>query len=187
MRLILVVIFLAATGFLFFGMIQPAYTTTKELQAQDAEFDAALARVNELKEVRERLTTKYNSFSPALIDRLFKFLPDTVDQVRLILDVSDIASAHNLQFDDVSVEKREEATGGRGNSVVAEEESDTGYASVSLSFSMTGSYDNFVTFMSDLERSLRLVDVQELTITDSGEEDEDILSFEVAVLTYWLK
>ena len=58
------------------------------------------------------------------------------------------------------------------------------YGTIGLSFSVTATYDNFQNFLTDLEKSERLVDITDLSVngTDTG-----LYDFSVSVKTYWLK
>ena len=50
---------------------------------------------------------------------------------------------------------------------------------------VTASYDNFIAFLKDLEKSLRLVDVVSLTFT--APESSPTYDFTIGLKTYWLK
>ena len=58
------------------------------------------------------------------------------------------------------------------------------YGTVGLSFSVNSSYDNFQNFLADLEKSLRLVDISDLSVAGN---DTGIYDFSVGLKTYWLK
>jgi hypothetical protein len=58
------------------------------------------------------------------------------------------------------------------------------YNSFLLSFAVTTSYENFLLFIQDLETSLRLVDVVNISFSESITNEYE---FEVNVRTYWLE
>jgi Tfp pilus assembly protein PilO len=55
--------------------------------------------------------------------------------------------------------------------------------SVSLGFSVTASYEDFLAFLQDLEHSLRILDVEKLAFT--GEQGGKY-TFDFTIRTYWL-
>ena len=63
------------------------------------------------------------------------------------------------------------------------------FDSLTLKFSTRATYDAFVTFMSELESSLRIVDLVSLTLTqDAGvTSGPPAYRFDVTVRTYWFK
>ena len=63
-------------------------------------------------------------------------------------------------------------------------QANTKYGTVGLSFSVSSSYDNFQNFLTDLEKSQRLVDITSLSVAGN---DTGIYDFSVGIRTYWLK
>ncbi|PIP86708.1 hypothetical protein COV42_02600 [Candidatus Campbellbacteria bacterium CG11_big_fil_rev_8_21_14_0_20_44_21] len=163
----------------FFSFVNPTYEEVRALSEESAQFDNALNRSKELQSVRDELLSRYNTFSNENLDRIEKLLPDNLDNVRLILDLDGIASKYGMLIKNVSIADKEEETSG-----VVLPQSPVG--KMELSFAMTGSYSEFKKFMSDLEQSLRIVDLKRLSFKPQ-EQNEDIINFEVSVRTYWLK
>ncbi|MDB4939848.1 MAG: hypothetical protein JWO40_273 [Candidatus Doudnabacteria bacterium] len=56
---------------------------------------------------------------------------------------------------------------------------------IDLTMTVTGSYQNFVTFLGKIQNSLRLIDVQSIDVTSS--EGKPDLSFSIAMKTYYQK
>ncbi|MEX0917169.1 MAG: type 4a pilus biogenesis protein PilO [Candidatus Paceibacterota bacterium] len=180
---ILPVVFVLVSIALFVVYINPAYSEIKTLQTEREEFDEALNKSKELQAIRDQLLTRYNTFPPEDLERLQKLLPDNVDNVRLILDLDEIASSYGLRVQNVAVregsEQSEENTSrptiGKNNGSVS---------SVLLTFSVNATYSNFVAFLKDLEQSLRIVDVESLSFSSS---ENDLYEYTMSVRTYWLK
>jgi len=181
MRFIFPIIFIITAILLFFALIDPSYQNVLELREQEAQFASALTKSQELKEVREKLLTKYNNFSSEDLEDLNKMLPDNIDNVRLILDLDNLARLHNIRLSDVSVDLTGSSQQEEG-AIATSNGGDT-YGSVTLSFSVQTTYENFKKFLSDLERSLRLVDVTQLQVTPG----DGNYNYQMSVRTYWLK
>lgn len=163
--------------------IDPMYVDIKETLKEEERFDKALDKSKELKEVRDSLLSKYNTFSTNDLDRLEKLLPDHVDNVRLVLDIDHIASTYGMRIKNVKisvVDNRQEGVIGP---------SDKLYESVGLSFSITSSYDTLKQFIKDLEKSLRIVDVMNISLTSSETEEikNNLYKYNIELKTYWLK
>ena len=109
-----------------------------------------------------------------------KLLPHNIDNVRLALDLDGIASRHGLRVQDVTVQTSAEASSqGR----IAQDSGPVD--SVVISFSVVSQYPNFVAFLKDLEKSLRIVDVVSLSFTTK--QGGALAEYDVSVKTYWLK
>lgn len=171
-------IFLVVAVALFFIYIEPVYGVVRELQGEEARRIEALDRARELQSELARLETRRAAFTAEDLEKLGKLLPDNVDNVRLALDLDSMASAYNMRVNEVEVETEAE---GEGEAVV-----DTGspYRSVVLSFTVSASYENLVAFLKDVERSLRIVDVVELSFEPLTEGD--VREYAISVQTYWL-
>ena len=179
MKILAPILFLAIALTLFFGFIDPTYTKVKALRAQEAQYNQALDRSKELQQIRDQLLSKYNTFSSSDLDRVEKLVPDHIDNVRLILDLDAIAAKYGMRVRDVQIEADEE----RQSSGQLGPDEGT-YESVVLSFSVSGTYDTFRTYLADLERSLRIVDVVGLSFSSN---ETGIYDFTIHIKTYWLK
>ncbi|OHA19487.1 MAG: hypothetical protein A3C08_02085 [Candidatus Taylorbacteria bacterium RIFCSPHIGHO2_02_FULL_47_18] len=123
-----------------------------ELRADEVVYGDAFSKMREIELARTGLAAKYNAVSEENRVRLQKVAPDTIDSVRLILDIENVARTHGLKLRSVSASASASPSGGRR----AEE---NGYEPVLFSFSALGAYDKFVPFLADLERSVRLSDI----------------------------
>ncbi len=176
-----IVLLVLAVG-LFSFYTNPTFDRIKALRAEEGQFDQALDKSRELQAIRDQLLSRYNTFTTADILRLEKLLPDAVDNVRLALDLDNMAASHGARIRNVTVagERREPERGARP--VIGAEERP--YGSVILSFSVPMTYENFIAFLKDLEQSLRLVDVTQLAFVESK---GGVYDFSVGIRTYWLK
>ncbi len=179
MKFLVPVICILTALALFFGYIDPTYKALQTVRAEESAFDQALTRSKELQAVRDQLLARYNTFAPNDITRLEKLIPDHVDNVRLILDLDAMASRYGMHVKSVTI-KSDPALAARGQ-IGPDEQA---YESVILSFSVSGSYDTFRSYLADLERSLRLVDVVGLSFAANPTGFYD---YTLNVKTYWLK
>jgi hypothetical protein len=165
-----------------------------DIQALNTEIDSynhSLKQVREFEVLKERLLSEYNTFSPEEIKRLENMIPLNVDNVRLILEIDTVATTHGLDISDIQFQ--EEALASDRVAEGSEEENTDPTISlrrrgfdqsgVLMTFSTEASYNDFKLFMRDLERSLRIVDIQSI---DADHEVEGLPQYTVTFRTYWL-
>lgn len=175
-NLITPIILIVIAGVIFFTWIDPQYAQVKDIQSEASEYDQAISQVRELRQVEQDILARRTEFSEANIDRLEKLLPDNVDNVRLLLDLDAIASKYGMTLRNVSISDPQAAN-------ESPEGVDQDLQSVSVSFAVSASYQNFLLFLEDLERSLRLVDVESVSFQAS---DVDLYEYAVSLRTYWI-
>ncbi|HYC83117.1 MAG TPA: type 4a pilus biogenesis protein PilO [Candidatus Paceibacterota bacterium] len=196
MRLIVPIVLIALAAGLFFGFtdplingsLEPSTPTNptvkggiKALRAEKAKLDEALTNARKLSERMDELTMEYNNLPPDKLARLNQFLPDTVDNVQLIIDINNIAKAHGMSIRDVKVQTEEPKT---QTSVISRSGS-MEQGSVALSFVVSGPYRVFQDFLIDLSKSVRVVDIN--TAVVSAGQARGVYDYNVELKTYWLK
>ncbi len=188
-RIITAAIGFGAAGLILFFYTQPTYDSIQALQAQQAQYSGALDKATQLLTLKDSLNTRYNSFSQDDINRLQTALPDHVDNVRLILDIDNLANTHQIELQNVVISTPSSETGASG--AIGAIASADKYDSLTLQFTARGTYENFVSFLHDIESSLRLVDLESLQINTSGASNASSASptytYNITVRTYWLK
>ena len=185
------VILIALSIGLFVYYIRPQYEQIETLQERQEQYDDALAAADELFKLRDELVNKYNSFSTADLRRLQKFLPKQIDDVRLLLDIDQIAEGYDITLEEIEISNVEENKNSAKGAVRQGDEDDIGLNTLGLSFTFDATYDEFVSFFKDLESSLRIIDITELSFrsVESGGDQRysNVYTFSVALQTYWLK
>lgn len=184
-RFIVPTIILVIAGAIFFAYTRPTYQSIGNLKARADAYDIALSNSRELQAVRDELTAKYNAFSPEDIARVEAMLPDTVDSVQLVIDLDDLAQAHGLVFKNSDFD----ATAAQGEQSLNDLKlQNKEYRTSDLTFVVEGTYEDFQSFLRDLERSLRLIEIDDLSFsaaptTTGGNK----FSYTVDIVTYWLR
>jgi len=183
MKLALPVLLVILSIGLFFAFTDGTYKQAKELEKEQARFDEALERSKELQAVRDALLSRYNTFSTNDLERVEKLLPDGIDVVRLILELDSIAARHGMRIDNISVQENlAESTAPTGSIGVPDQ---LPYETISVGFGVSAQYDDFLSFVEDLESSLRIVDLQALSF--SATDDGEPYGYTISLRTYWLK
>ena len=181
-RLLTPIVLILVAGSAFFFYTDPHYQNIKTLRAQEREYDDALTKSKELQQARNQLIAKRNTFAPDDVRKLERLLPDNVDNIRLILDIDNIAMRYGLRIRGVSVSTPKDTRSEQ--SALAVGASTDRVGSVELSFTIAARYQDFLRFLQDLERSVRIVDVQTLSFTVGTGE---LTQYSILVKTYWLR
>jgi Tfp pilus assembly protein PilO len=177
-----IILILVSIG-VFFFFIDPQKKELDQLLKEKNENATMLEKARNLRESRERLQGAYNKISEEDRAKLLKILPDTVDNVRLILDIDELAKKYGVSVKGISV------SGGplQGDKEVnrgAADISSGDYGTIQVSFSFSSSYDVFKIFMKELQDSMRLLDITDFTITSS---DNGFYNYSITLNTYWLR
>jgi len=199
MRFIGPLIMLAVSVGLFFAYTSKTYTSIQELRVKQAEYNDALSNAAELEAVRNQLIERYNMFDTQTLAELKKLLPDNVDNIKLILEINDVAVKYGMSLKNVKFQSNQTAsptTIEESNSRLAEKKKS--YSSFNVEFSTEGTYSNFVLFLSDIEKSLRIVDVNSIAFSSpelpqtalgglTNGKPKDSYKYDFSISTYWLK
>jgi Tfp pilus assembly protein PilO len=203
MRFIMPIVLIGIAVAVFFMFANPIYNDISALQAQVASYNDALNNSKTLENQRDILTTKYNAIDPDNLAKLQKFLPDNVDNIRLILEIGQIASPYGMTLTDVKYNADTNTTNttnaattavvqGGGNTAKTASKD---YGTFDLEFSTSGTYSNFINFTKDLESNLRMVDISSITLssdtanTSAGSKTTSpgVYKYDFKIKTYWLK
>lgn len=194
MRNIFAILLILASIGIYYGYTKNAWAEIKSIKVQKAELDQTLEKADQLEEKKQEINAKINSFGQEDKARLNKMIPDNADNVRLIIDIQNIAETSGLILKDIKINDSSEE--GQTSNEAAQTafnqtdgtfdgESNQTYNSVKLSFSVTSTYQNYVDFIKKLEKSLRLVDITSLSIKNTGAPN--IYQFDITLKAYWVK
>jgi Tfp pilus assembly protein PilO len=190
MGLIIPIILIISSLGIFFGYVDPNYKaaapantdyTTWSINALGGELQNYQDIANNSQKVVEKRNTlidKKNSIAQDSQNKLAVLLPRNIDNIRLIIEVNNIAAKRGLALKNISFSEQ------NANSPQASANNNQSYGTLSLKFTVNATYGNFLQFLTDLETNLRLIDITNIgfTSTDSG-----IYDFNVGLNTYWLK
>lgn len=174
------------SALIFFAYTQPQRKSTESVLVNEKELSSMLSTHKKLSAEVSKLQAKHKSFPVEDVKDLEILLPDDVDNIRLVLEIEKRATSLNLVLDDIDFEAPSQTS---LNSDEREKFEENSYESFSLSFSVNGRYDNFLKFIKDLERNLRIIDIESISfssIDNSKDPTNNIYKFNMKVKTYWL-
>ena len=159
----------------FFYFTTPVLKEIDVLKASRLKLTAALENANKLKDRQAELLNLENVMDQNDLNNLKQFLPNNIDNVRLIIDINNIAKKRGLIVKNPTIASDVSAPDAKP---VADK------TSVVFSFSVSASYDILKLFLSDLAHSLRMVDIESISFTSN---DKNLYDYKISLRTYWLK
>jgi len=184
-KLIFLVGVIVVVGGVFFVFIAPEYRSLQTLKAEVAELQKNIEIIKNLEVSRDSLEKKQRSISQKDLQKLEKVVPYSPDNIRLIIQLDEIARKYGLtMLKDVSYDaKASQAAPGQV------EKNPKDYRTYRVSFSTSGQYNQFLIFLKEIEKNLRLVDiisVQLKTKQKEGGGTAQMQEFKIELQAYWL-
>ncbi|MCA9352572.1 type 4a pilus biogenesis protein PilO [Patescibacteria group bacterium] len=177
--IIVTIISLAA----FVLIVQPQYAAIKDMQVRGGQLEGVLDNARKLQSLRDSLLEKRNEIANSDIRRLEKLIPESADNVKLILEFEQIADRYGLSIQAASTTKEDESGEQQAQNFDIESKD---YGIITLDFTINGGYAEFISFLKDVEKNLRITDIREFSITPPTGLEADY-SFNLTIDTYWLK
>ncbi len=165
---------------IFYTFTSPQYEKVKVLSAQAAEYEGVLDNLTQIAQTRDQLLISYESLPKDQLARLTKALPPDVDAVRVALNLDTIAAQYGISIKSIKVSLASQAN----TNEVLLPDYDQSYSKLTVSFSFSSSYPNFRSFLADLEKNLRIMNIQS-TIFQAA--DTGPYEHQIVIETYWLQ
>ncbi len=181
---------------LFFAVVNPMRAEVAQLGSDVLIYNTALDNSTELQKTRDQLVDVYKNIKQEDKDRLAHFLPNTVNNIRFILEIEQIANLHSMPIENIKFQAQEsipEAPKGANGTVITSNNPAIAlpYGIFPVEFTTTGSYEAFGQFLQDIEHNLRLVNVKSISFTTPTQQqaiaDPNTYTYLLKVETYWLK
>ena len=171
---------------IFFAYVKPTWSgPLKETKTAIANTEKALVAAGEYKKKQNELTSARNAIDEENLDRLSIFLPDSVDNVGLILDINALAARSGLALANIDVvmnDKNVASEAPSSGALPAARGNPVG--SVDLSLSAIGTYSALQAFLTGVEKSARLLNVRNITVRGS---DTGVYNYQMIIRLYWLR
>ena len=184
-RIIPLVAFMIGLG-IFFSYVQPTWSgTIAETKVAIVAADHALAAASAYVSQQNTLASAQNAIEPANLERLGNFLPDSVDNVGLILDLTALASRSGLSLSniDVSANAVANSAASLAPGALPAARSNPG-GSIDLSLSAVGTYTALQTFLAGVEKSQRILDIRDIVVRGS---DTGGYNYQMKLRLFWLR
>src|SRR3989344_4941672 len=185
MRIVMPIIFIGISVAVFFVFADPIYNDIKQLRVEAASYDEALSNSKALENARDVLTAKKNSMDPVNLTKIQQLQPENV----------------KYNATDATSPTTPSPAGSIQGGGAVQLSSGKDYGVWDLEFSTTSTYNNFLSFMKDLEKNLRIVDIYSIQFSSndvnagnktslgvpSNNLPTESYTYSFKIRTYWLK
>ncbi len=185
MKSILSITVIAICVGMYFMYIKPLTVEIKMKTAEKAEFTKVLSKVKEIKEKREAVLAEYNSISPDEIERLNKIIPEKIDAISMLNNLSVVGERYGVVIKDFKLSENDP-----NNQDVTGASHIGSHKTTGVTMHLSGNYDQFLNFLEDVEYSLSLIDVVSLNIIPgplSKTGQAGVMEFALEANTYSLR
>jgi len=189
MKLLLPILIIVLAVALFFGLTQPLITSgdssdpgITELQNEKKVLEEALVTAQESSKKLAVLETQYNAITEEQKAALENVLPNTIDEVRLIIYLQNIGTQNKTSLKGISVGANEAGTTAVPSETGAELV-EAGYEPVTVSFTVKATYNQFLSLLEKLEKSLKIFDITSVDFS-STDSKTGVYEFKVAANVY---
>ncbi len=178
-------IIIAVLIFMFF--VSPKYDKILTIRNDISEYTVTIQRYNDfVTKLKEKLSIKTNR-SAVDNENLDRLVANDIDDTQLLVDLKALAEKHLLLFGNISVKKKGESLASSISNASSNPPASTAsngeLVSADIKFSVIGSYNDLLTFISELESSLTLYEVVGLSYSVT---DSPFQQFDMTVRTYAL-
>jgi Tfp pilus assembly protein PilO len=179
-RLIANIIFLLASGALFLGLVRPAWEQDLKLKNEKESLESALANIQQIQELRNEKLEDYNSISLSDKERFDHFLPLFENKAELIIMFENLVKSNGLFLKQISILEKKDASRSSALGKAAAEKKTYSHSLITLVLS--GPYESFKNFLDSLEKSLRIIDVENISFSSN---ETGIYEFNIKGSMYW--
>ncbi len=169
---------------IYFLFTSEIFVGIKATQVEAEGLEVAVLEVKKFNDELERLLAIKRSMSSER-DRIEAFVSTETDEVRMLVDLEAMAKRHNMLLGNISVTKATAETAAPTD--VTAMSSGIGlsdFMSTDISFGLIGTYEDFRAILAELERSLVLMEIIDISHTAN---EGDLQQFDLTVRAYALK
>lgn len=163
-------ILIAAAAVVFFSIV-PQWQQVSKTRAGITRFRLLHEELKELAQLRDDLSQDYNAISEDDFERLSVIAPNQPRISAALVDLETLSTQHGVSLERIDFSDAER---GRGPALAAPAVRFT--TPIPMTMGMQGSYDSLRAFLIALERNLRVIDLNEVSLTTA-----DGASFTMAI------
>ncbi len=186
-KIILATIFLLGSAVVGFFYLEPSWKSFQELLGEEANLEESGSELDSLIQNRDFLTKTANTITKGDLGRLDLALPVGPGAEELLVLLEELAKKDDVlikQLDLTTQVKTAPAASGqpRPGGIPVSAAKKAGLNDFPISMNVAASYQNLKSFLGDLERSLRIVDIEELSF---GASTASTLDVSIRLKTYY--
>lgn len=163
----------------FFGLTIPALNTIKADSTKSAMMSTAITKFENLEKKRNEVVSKYSSVSNEDSRKLNVALPAQITAVNLVAQIDDMVKARGMVLKRIDIEDTKTSP----KKALIKSGEVQKYNTATIVFSVSGSYEVFLSLLSDLEKSLQIIDIKDISFAVGAKADS--YDFSVRAVTYY--
>lgn len=152
MRYITAILFSSLAAGLIVAYAYPTYQEIGTIKARQVELQDYIKKASVAQAKIDDLEARYQKFPEGASDRMTIMIPESVDDVRLTMDLTNLAAQHGLSLANPTIKKVAVDKGSK-------------LQQYDVSFSIEAPYSTFRNFLNDIQYWLQIRDITSLTIT----------------------
>ncbi len=190
MKALTTILFFITGVALLVWVAEPIWSVVGQLRSDAKAVSDALSGLSKTKELQQDITSAYNALDNTQLESLLTdHLPDNAATGQLLTAIEKMGhdnrvTVSNIDFKEISKQVQDNvraSTRAAGGDV-----SVTPLSAEELSFTLTvsGSYEQFKSFLLAMERSVRVIDISSISFTP---QDKGIYQYTISAKTYYRK
>lgn len=164
---------------LIFFLLDPLWSSVKIIKAEINQEQKELDSLEKLLTKTEELEQTYQELKEQA-DKVLLALPEQEDLSFLLVQFENLSSVNGLLLESINF----------GSLNKVKEEVDSGFPSLNLEIKLIGSYESFRNFISALDKSVRLMEIEKINLSAHKSNQEgaglDIFEFVMGIKVYLL-
>ena len=179
MRTIFTIILLLAAVALVIWVARPMWDEMLKLRAEKSAIEDALARLQDLQNLRDELLQTYNAIPKSKLDRLNDFLPPKPDSGNILVMLEKLTRDRNIRLRRIEFIKEANLSAGAGRIIIKEAPK---FNTISYNFTVAASYESFRSLLSAMEKNLRIIDVTDISFAGGA---SNLFEFTLKAKSYY--
>ncbi len=164
-------------GYVF---VYSPWAEVSALNDKKSEYSGFIDTVSKIETKKNELQTQFNQISEEDKRDINTVLPTSLDYVKFVSEIDNVAKKYGIIIDKINLAQVDSSVGDS----VANAGPSKPYRSSILGFSFGSDYEKAMSFIDELEKSMRILDIRSMKI----EENKDFgYLYSVQFETYWLK
>lgn len=168
---------------LFVFFVRPQYAEVMNIQSEIDEYQKTITQYTEFTNKLEAKISAKESRSALQNEQLEKLVPTEINDAQSLVDLEALAKRHSLLFGNTKVTSGDTELKRKTDPTDSVVEGSDVLLTADVSFAVIGTYDQFKLFLADLEKSLSIYEVTQISF-DTAESS--FQQFEVTVRVYAL-
>lgn len=179
-----IVLLVLASAIFVFGLF-PAWSGVQMARAEIQKLIRLNDELQEIARIRDDLTAQYNAIPQSDLNKLSAMLPSGFGSAQFLRDMEALATKYGMFLKNIDFVTKEKTQTTQIQLPVQRL-----VASIDVSFNARGSYESFRSYLKDLEKMARIIDISDISFSGvqlAVEKGPVLLEYSMKGVTYYLR